>query len=289
MSDSNVNGNMTISIVEDEKEQPLPEAKPVVPDQPLPRVRQVMAPADSPAAPARGLPAAPPAPGGPAPTLDEFLNRWRRGTFSFADYYDPAHMGFRSLRVINDDRVAPGQGFGTHPHRDMEIFSYVLEGTLEHKDSMGNGRQLKRGQIQLISAGRGITHSEFNPSPTEPLHFLQIWLQPRQRGLTPSYTEWHPKAEHAEAAKVLVISPDGRDGSATIHQDADVYRIRLKPGQTVTHDLKSGRGAWLHVAEGALTFNGADLTTGDGASTEEPGILTLTATAPTEAFLFDLK
>ena len=154
-------------------------------------------------------------------------------TFSFADYYDPAHMGFRSLRVINDDRVAPGQGFGTHPHRDMEIFSYVLEGTLEHRDSMGNGRQLKPGRIQLMSAGRGITHSEFNPSRDQPLHFLQIWIQPRERGLTPSYTEWHPKPEHADAAKVLVISPDGRDGSATIHQDADIYRIQLKPGQTV--------------------------------------------------------
>ena len=210
-------------------------------------------------------------------------------TFSFADYYDPAHMGFRSLRVINDDRVAPGQGFGTHPHRDMEIFSYVLEGTLEHKDSMGNGRQLKPGQIQLISAGRGITHSEFNPSPTEPLHFLQIWLQPRQRGLTPSYTEWHPKPEHGDAAKVLVISPDGRDGSATIHQDADIYRIRLQPGQTVTHDLKAGQGAWLHVAEGALTLNGVELTTGDAASTEEPGKLTVTASEPTQAILFDLK
>jgi redox-sensitive bicupin YhaK (pirin superfamily) len=210
-------------------------------------------------------------------------------TFSFADYYDPAHMGFRSLRVINDDRVAPGMGFGTHPHRDMEIFSYVLEGTLEHKDSMGHGRQLKPGQIQLMSAGRGITHSEFNPAPAEPLHFLQIWIQPRERGLTPSYTEWHPKPAHADASKVLVISPDGRDGSATIHKDADLYRIRLKPGQAVTHELKRGRGAWLQIAEGALSFNGIALTTGDGASTEEPGTLTLTATQQTEAILFDLK
>jgi hypothetical protein len=210
-------------------------------------------------------------------------------TFSFADYYDPARMGFRSLRVINDDRVTPGQGFGTHPHRDMEIFSYVLEGTLEHKDSMGNGRQLKPGQIQLISAGRGITHSEFNPSPREPFHFLQIWLQPRERGLTPSYTEWHPKPEHADTTKVLVISPDGREGSATLHQDADIYLVRLQPGQIVTHDLKAGRGAWLHVAEGALTLNGVELTTGDGASTEEPDKLTVTASEPTQAILFDLK
>lgn len=209
-------------------------------------------------------------------------------TFSFADYYDPAHMGFRSLRVINDDYVAPGMGFGTHPHRDMEIFSYVLAGAMEHKDSMGNGRILKPGQIQLMSAGRGVTHSEFNPSPAEPLHLLQIWIQPRQRGLTPSYTEWLPKAEHAAAPKVLVISPDGRDGSATIHQDAEIYRLRLQPGQTVKHELQLGRGAWLHVADGALKFNGVAMATGDGASTETSGTLTLTATQPTEALLFDL-
>ncbi|MSU33968.1 MAG: hypothetical protein EXS36_02445 [Pedosphaera sp.] len=134
-------------------------------------------------------------------------------TFSFADYCDPAHMGFRSMRVINDDRVAPGMGFGTHPHRDMEIFSYVLAGALEHKGSLGNGRVLKPGQIQLMSAGQGVRHSEFNPSPSEPLHFLQIWIQPRARGLTPGYTEWLPKPEHADAPKVLVISTDGRDGS----------------------------------------------------------------------------
>lgn len=210
-------------------------------------------------------------------------------TFSFADYYDPAHMGFRSLRVINDDRVASGQGFGTHPHRDMEIFSYVLEGTLEHKDSMGNGRKLRPGQIQLMSAGRGIMHSEFNPSRTEPLHFLQIWIQPRERGLTPSYTEWLPTPQPAQAAKVLVISPDGRDGSATIHQNADIFRLRLQPGQSVAHNLAAGRGAWIHVAEGDLEFDGIALATGDGASTEKPGLLTFTATQPTEALLFDLN
>lgn len=210
-------------------------------------------------------------------------------TFSFADYYDPEHMGFRTLRVINDDRVAPGMGFGTHPHRDMEIFSYVLEGTLAHKDSMGNGRELKPGQIQLMSAGTGITHSEFNPSRTEPLHFLQIWIQPRQRGLKPSYTEWHPKREAAPAGKVLVISPDGRDGSATIHQDADIYLLRLQPGQTVTHELKAGRGAWLHVAEGSLDLNGVELSTGDGASTETPETLAVAAKQQTQAILFDLK
>jgi redox-sensitive bicupin YhaK (pirin superfamily) len=212
-----------------------------------------------------------------------------RHTFSFADYYDPDHTGFRSLRVINDDRVAPGRGFGTHPHRDMEIFSYVLEGTLEHKDSMGNGRQLKPGEIQLMSAGRGVAHSEFNPSKSGPLHFLQIWIEPRERGLAPGYTEWRPKPEQAEAAKVLVISPDGRDGSATIHQDADIYRVRLKPGQTVEHKLAPGRAAWLQIAEGAMDLNGHALATGDGASTDEPGTLTLTATRQTEGLLFDLK
>jgi redox-sensitive bicupin YhaK (pirin superfamily) len=209
-------------------------------------------------------------------------------TFSFADYHDPAHMGFRTLRVINDDRVAAGQGFGTHPHRDMEIFSYVLEGALEHRDSLGNGRILKPGQIQLMSAGRGVSHSEFNPLPDQTSHFLQIWLFPRQRGLEPSYTEWHPQPEHDQAPKVLVISADGREGSATIHQDADIYRLRLQPGQTVTHELRPGRGAWLQIAAGEVTFNGSALQTGDGASTETPGTLTFTASQPTEALLFDL-
>jgi len=216
-----------------------------------------------------------------------WLNTWH--TFSFADYYDPAQMGFRTLRVINDDRVAPGQGFPTHPHQDMEIFSYVLEGALAHQDSMGNGRVLKPGQIQLMSAGRGITHGEFNPSETAGAHFLQIWIMPNRRGLTPSYTEWHPKAADAGTPKVLVISPDGRDGSATIHQDADIYRIRLAPGQSVAHELAPGRGAWLQVAQGALTLNEVTLRTGDGGHTEDAGTLTLTALEQTEAILFDLK
>ncbi len=210
-------------------------------------------------------------------------------TFSFADYYDPAHMGFRSLRVINDDIIAPGHGFGTHPHRDMEIFSYVLKGALAHKDSLGNGRTLKPGQIQLMSAGSGVTHSEFNPASDEPTRLLQIWIQPRERGLKPSYTEWHPADEPSASPKVLVISPDGRDRSATIHQDAFVYRLRLAPGQTVTHDLAAGRGAWLHVAEGELTFNGETLASGDAASTESTGRLTFTASKPAEALLFDLR
>jgi redox-sensitive bicupin YhaK (pirin superfamily) len=212
-----------------------------------------------------------------------------RHTFSFGDYYDPAQLGFRSLRVINDDRVAAGQGFGTHPHRDMEIFSYVLEGALAHRDSLGNARTLRPGQVQLMSAGRGVTHSEFNPSASETAHFLQIWIQPRERGLVPSYTEWHPAAGPADARKILLISPDGRDGSAVIHQDADVYRLRLKAGESVTHELRPGRGAWLQVAAGGAVFNGTELAAGDGASTETPGQLTFTATRPLEALFFDLK
>ena len=211
-----------------------------------------------------------------------------RFTFSFADYHDPRHMGFRTLRVINDDYIAPAMGFGTHPHRDMEIFSYVLEGTIEHKDSMGNGRQLKPGQIQLMSAGSGVTHSEFNPSRDEQLHLLQIWIKPRERGIQPRYTEWHPAPQHHDAPKVLVISPDGREGSATIMQDADIYRIKLQPGQTTVHELRPGRGAWLHVAGGSLEMNGVKLSAGDGASTENSGQLTIAALQPAEALLFDL-
>ena len=212
-----------------------------------------------------------------------------RHSFSFADYYEPAHLGFRALRVINEDVIAPGRGFGTHPHRDMEIFSYVLAGALEHKDSLGNGRIIRPGQIQLMSAGRGVTHSEFNPSRTDPAHLLQIWLQPRARGLAPRYHEWQPAAGQIDAPKVLLISADGREGSAVIQQDADIYRVLLKPGQTATHDLRAGRGAWLQVVRGALTLDGTPLAAGDGASTEQPGQLTLTATEPTEALLFDLN
>lgn len=210
-------------------------------------------------------------------------------SFSFANYYDPAFMGFRSLRVINEDRVTPGMGFGTHPHSDMEIFSYVLSGKLRHKDSMGNGKELLPGQIQLMSAGSGVTHSEFNPSHTEPLHFLQIWIQPQERGLKPSYTEWQPKPEQAETAKVLVISPDGREGSALIHQDAEVWRLLLKPGETVTHDLRPGRGAWIQVVRGSIEADGTALGGGDGASTAAEGSLRFTATESAEALLFDLR
>jgi redox-sensitive bicupin YhaK (pirin superfamily) len=209
-------------------------------------------------------------------------------SFSFAEYYDRAHMGFRSLRVINQDVIAPGGGFPTHPHSDMEIFSYILSGALQHKDSMGNGRVLTPGQIQLMSAGSGVTHSEFNPSHTENASLLQIWLQPNKRGLKPSYTEWHPDPAKENEAKVLVISPDGREGSATIHQDADIYRVRLSKGKSVTHELAAQRGAWFQLIKGNVEAHGHTLSAGDAFRTDDSGLLTITATADAEALLFDL-
>lgn len=209
-------------------------------------------------------------------------------TFSFADYYDPKHMGFRSLRVINEDRVAPGGGFPMHPHRDMEIFSYVLEGALQHKDSMGNGSVLGPGQVQLMGAGSGVLHSEFNPSSKDTAHFLQIWIQPRANRLEPRYTEWTPAPGTDSDAKVLVISPDGRNQSATIAQDAAVYRVRLKAGESITHELAADRGAWLQVMRGSVTLNGTSLATGDAAAVEKELTLTVTAESDSEALLFDL-
>jgi redox-sensitive bicupin YhaK (pirin superfamily) len=209
-------------------------------------------------------------------------------SFSFANYYDPAHMGFRSLRVINQDIVAPGAGFPTHPHREMEIFSYVVSGTIAHQDSMGNGRELKPGQIQLMSAGTGVTHSEFNPSTAEPLHLLQIWILPDTSRLQPSYTEWHPSAHSENDPKVLVISSDGREDSARIHQNADVYRVKINAGESVSHDLANGRGLWLQLIDGELNADEVTLFPGDAASSESPGIFTFTAKEQTEALLFDL-
>ena len=209
-------------------------------------------------------------------------------TFSFADYYDPAHMGFRSLRVINQDIVAPSAGFPNHPHREMEIFSYVISGTIAHKDSMGNGRELKPGQIQLMSAGTGVTHSEFNPSHTEPLHLLQIWIQSNVNRLQPSYTEWHPSADSENDPKVLVISADGRENSATIHQDVDVYLVRVPAGQSISHDLANGRGLWLQLIKGQLTTGEETLLPGDATSSETSGTFVFTATEVAEALLFDL-
>ena len=210
-------------------------------------------------------------------------------SFSFGHYMDPAHMGFRSLRVINQDQIAAGAGFPTHPHRDMEIFSYVLEGALSHKDSMGNARELQPGQIQIMSAGSGVTHSEFNPSKSHPLHMLQIWIQPDAQGLVPTYTEWHPVAGLERSGKELVISPDGRDGSALIRQDAFVYRVLLPAGESVTHELSNNRGLWLQAIRGAVRLNGTILHPGDGASAESASLYQLAAGDETvEALLFDL-
>lgn len=216
-----------------------------------------------------------------------WLDSWH--TFSFADYYDPEHMGFRSLRVINDDRIAAGGGFPTHPHRDMEIFSYLLAGSLAHQDSMGNQRVLKPGEIQMMRAGSGVRHSEFNPSATESAHLLQIWITPDTRGLKPAYTEWTPAAGREDEVKTLVISPDGRDGSASIAQDASIYLLKLRPDAVVRHVLPAGRGLWLHLATGTATVNGIDLVAGDAVSLEEPGEIEITSTGAAEAILFDLK
>src|SRR5882757_9373081 len=174
-------------------------------------------------------------------------------TFSFAGYYDPEHMGFRSLRVINDDKVAPGGGFGTHPHRDMEIITYVLSGALEHKDSMGNGRVIRPGEVQYMAAGTGVQHSEFNPSKDEAVHLLQIWIQPDRKGVTPRYAEKSLK-DSATGALRLVTSKTGRDGSIAIHQDADLWLGKLEPGDQATHSLAPARHAWLHVAEGQIVL-----------------------------------
>jgi len=210
-------------------------------------------------------------------------------SFSFGSYHDPRHMGFRSLRVINEDRLAPGGGFPTHPHRDMEIFSYVLAGSLKHEDSLGNARVLQPGQVQLMSAGTGIAHSELNPSATEPVHFFQIWIRPRTTGLPPSYTDWNPAPGSETEPRVLLISPDGRDGSATIHQEAEVYRVRLPAGASTEHELRQGRGLWLQVVGGEMILADTRLAAGDGASCTDAGRFQLFAgEEPAEALLFDL-
>lgn len=211
-----------------------------------------------------------------------------RHTFSFADYHDPAQMGFRGLRVINEDRVKPGRGFPTHGHRDMEILSYVLAGALEHEDSMGTGSVIRPGDVQRMSAGTGVMHSEFNPSRTEPVHFLQIWILPGTRGLEPSYEQKHfPEAEKRGRLR-LIASRDGRDGSVTIHHDASVYAAVLAPGERVTLALADGRHAWVQVARGAVTLNGEMLGAGDGAALSREPALTLVAAEPAEALVFDL-
>jgi len=210
-----------------------------------------------------------------------------RHTFSFGEHYDPTQLGFRALRVINEDRVTGGAGFPTHPHRDMEIVSYVLEGAIEHRDSMGNGSIIRPGEIQRMSAGTGVTHSEHNPSPSEPVHFLQIWIMPQQRGLPPSYEQKRIPFDERRGLS-LVASSDGRDGSVTIHQDAAIYAGRLGAGETVTQALAAGRHAWVQVARGKLRLHDQELGPGDGAAVSEERALTLQALEPAEALLFDL-
>jgi redox-sensitive bicupin YhaK (pirin superfamily) len=209
-------------------------------------------------------------------------------SFSFANYYDPENMGFRALRVINDDIVAPGRGFDTHPHRDMEIITYVLSGALEHKDSMKNGRVIRPGEFQYMAAGTGVLHSEFNPSSTEPVHLLQIWLLPDKNGLKPQYAE-KSAADLPTGVLNLVASKAGRDGSMAINQDTDLYLAKLGAGERASHTVRPGRHAWVHVAEGNVTLNGKKLQSGDGAALSDESKLELSATSPSQVLLFDLN
>lgn len=212
-----------------------------------------------------------------------------RHTFSFGEYYDLKHMGFGPLRVINEDRVQPGAGFGTHGHRDMEIISYVLEGALEHKDSIGTGSVIRPGDVQIMSAGTGIRHSEFNHSKTEPVHFLQIWVVPDREGIAPRYEQkTFPDAEK-RGHLCLLGSPDGRDGSIVIYQDVQLLAALLNSGERVTHALSTGRKGWLQVVRGAVEMNGYDLVAGDGAAAKDEAGLTVRAkTDGTEILAFDL-
>jgi redox-sensitive bicupin YhaK (pirin superfamily) len=212
-----------------------------------------------------------------------------RHTFSFGHYYDSKHMGFGPLRVINEDRVAPGSGFDTHGHRDMEIISYVLEGALEHKDSLGTGSVIRPGDVQRMSAGTGIRHSEFNPSTSEPVHFLQIWLLPDQAGLAPGYEQKNFSNAEKHGGLRLVASRDGREGSVRIHQDADIYASLLDAGDEVAQALPAGRKAWVQVTRGAMDVNGRRLAAGDGAAIEgEPRVGIVAAIDGVEFLLFDL-
>jgi redox-sensitive bicupin YhaK (pirin superfamily) len=208
-------------------------------------------------------------------------------TFSFADYYDPEWMGFRSLRVINDDFVAPGMGFGTHPHRDMEIITYILSGSLEHKDSMGNGRIIKTGEVQYMAAGTGVRHSEFNPDKNQPVHLLQIWIQPDKIGAAPSYGE--KSFSNAPTGKFnLVASKTGRDGSIAINQDANMFLAKLDSGNQISHSLESGRNAWVHVAEGEISINGETLSQGDAAAFSDGETISISSAKASQVLLFDL-
>jgi hypothetical protein len=226
----------------------------------------------------------------PAAERGHFDHGWldTSHTFSFADYHDPVHMGFRALRVINEDRVAAGRGFGAHSHRDMEIITYVLDGALAHADSMGNRSTIVPGDVQRMSAGTGITHSEFNARRDEAVHFLQIWLLPDRRGLAPGYEQKAiPEAEERGTLR-LVASRDGREGTVTIHQDVDLYASRLEPGERVKHALADGRHAWLQMVRGRIELNGTALAAGDGAAVSGESGLEMQALEPAHFLLFDL-
>ena len=226
----------------------------------------------------------------PAHERGHFDHGWldTRHTFSFSEYMDPRFMGWGPLRVINEDRVQPGQGFPTHAHRDMEIISYVLAGALEHRDSLGTGSVIRPGDVQRMSAGTGVRHSEFNPSATEPVHFLQIWIEPLRRSIAPGYEQkTFPEADKRGRLR-LVAAPDGADGSVTIHQDARVYATVLDRGAEVKHALGPGRRAWMQVTRGALALNGATLVAGDGAAVSDEASLVIGARERAEALLFDL-
>ena len=211
-----------------------------------------------------------------------------RHTFSFGDYFDSAHMGFRALRVINDDRVQPGEGFGAHPHRDMEIISYVVEGELEHKDSMGTGSVVSPGEIQRMSAGSGVLHSEFNPSARDSVRFLQIWIVPETKGIPPSYEQKRFPEEERRGVLRLVASRGGRDGSVSIHQDADVYASLLERGERVSMPVRPGRHVWVQVARGEITLEGRRMEEGDGAAVSDERELRIEGAGPAEILVFDL-
>lgn len=210
-------------------------------------------------------------------------------TFSFGAYFDAAHMGFSSLRVVNEDRVQPGEGFGTHPHRDMEILTYVLDGALEHKDSMGNGSVIRAGDVQYMSAGTGVTHSEFNPSPSELVHFLQIWIRPNELGSEPRYDQRRIGADEKRGQWRLLASPDGAEESIAIRQDARLYARVLTTGEQVEYRPLADRRSFLHVARGSLRLNGQPLAAGDGVRSQEEATLLLVATTDSEVLLFDLR
>lgn len=226
----------------------------------------------------------------PAAERGHFDHGWldTSHTFSFAGYHDPAHMGFRTLRVINQDRVAGGQGFGAHSHQDMEIVTYVLDGALEHADSMGNRSVIVPGDVQRMSAGTGVTHSEFNPNPDQAVHFLQIWILPARRGLPPGYEQKAIPPQEERGMLRLVAARDGRDGAVTIHQDVDLYASRLQAGERVKHALADGRHAWLQVVAGRVELNGTALGAGDGAAVSRESALEIAALEPAHFLLFDL-